>query len=744
MSASEKKLVEVAVLTGLPTVLTYQVPGGSAPTDLVGRRVIVPLQRRKQLGVIVSTDGTFDGVTKPIIGFPDFEPVISAELLQLARFVSEYYFTPLGEVIRAILPSALSGKVRQEYHIVDRTELKTAASAGDENASNLLELLGRRRKLGLFELERANLNTDVLRAANYGELRWNLKPLGDKGDHPAKPFGASFMDSSANHVAGKAIKLNAAQENAVAAVLEKLLSGTFEPFLLHGVTGSGKTEVYLELVKRVAALGNQALIVVPEIGLSQVLHDRLASTFGNSLGLLHSRLSATERFEVWQKARNLEIRVVLGARSAVFSDLPRLRLIVVDEEHDQSLKQHSPAPRYHARDVAIMRGKLQVVPVLLGSATPAVESYHNALSGKYTLLQLPERIEARAMPLVTIVDQRERFKMGDFSSLSPQLLTAIGVALGNNEQIMVLLNRRGFAPSVRCYDCGEKLTCRNCDVTLVYHKAANKILCHTCGHQESYPDRCPNCQSNLFLYGGIGTERLEEELRSHFPDAGIVRMDFDSTRRKGSFNAIFRKFNSGEANLLLGTQMISKGFDFPQVSLVGVVSADTALELPDFRARERTFQLLTQVAGRAGRGEIAGTVLMQTLNPEEKVIKFAAKHDYRAFFDTEISERRDLNFPPFCHLILISLEATSRELASEQAELLSKRLGSLRRGAFRVLGPVTAPLAKRKQVYRFHLMLKTERVKATLSVLQHILQAKEFQHNRRFRVIVDVDAVDML
>ncbi len=727
-------------MSGLPKQLSYHLPPALSHDDVVGKRAIVPLGRQQQLGVIVGVGGSYGGSTKAVVEFPDAEPIISAKLLKLAEFVSSYYFASLGEVLRAFLPSALSGRIRQQFWITDRGKLAALVSDGDPTATALAAILGRKRKLSAKALEDADLKAETLLALRLGEFRWDTKAATEEPSDKSTHQGEEITDNTPP----RQILLSEAQRKAADAITAAIDRGGFETFLLHGVTGSGKTEVYLEAAKRAIAAGGQALIIVPEIGLSQALHARLSSSFGSALGLHHSRLSSGERLNVWQKSRNGEIKVVLGARSAVFSELPDLRVIVVDEEHDQSLKQGSPAPRYHARDVAIMRAKLENIPIVLGSATPSIESYYNASQSKYTLLTLPERIDSRPMPTATIVDRRAQFQRNDFSHLGPDLLEAINQSLGRDEQVMVLLNRRGFAPSVRCYDCGEKLSCRNCDITLVYHKAANKVVCHTCGHQERYPDRCPKCNSNLFTYGGIGTERLEEELRSHFPDAGLVRMDLDSTRRKGSFEAIFRRFSSGEAKILLGTQMISKGFDFPQVSLVAVVSADTALEIPDFRARERTFQLLTQVGGRAGRGVIAGHVLIQTLNPTEPVITFAARHDFLDFYRDEISEREALNFPPFCHIILLALEATSLRLGAERADLLSERLNAVKRAGYRVLGPVTAPIARRKQVYRYHIMLKTQRVKQTLGVLQHLLQAKEFQHNRSFRVIVDVDAVDML
>jgi primosomal protein N' (replication factor Y) len=360
------------------------------------------------------------------------------------------------------------------------------------------------------------------------------------------------------------------------------------------------------------------------------------------------------------------------------------------------------------------------------------------------MLELPARVDGREMPRVNAIDMIQAIRKKGFDYLTDQLVKRVDETLAFGGQVMLLLNRRGFSPSVHCYECGNKLTCKNCAVALVYHKARHRLICHICGYNESYPESCPKCRSGLFLYKGIGTEKLEEELRVHFQGANIIRMDLDSTRKKGSFHDLFHLFKSGRAQILVGTQMIAKGFDFPNVALVGIVSADTALDVPDFRARERTFQLLTQASGRAGRLNFPGEVLMQTLHPDDQTIAFASKHDYLSFYDKEIEDRRMLDFPPFTHLILLEVQSVDEKMAEEKSKELRGSLMNLANRSFRLLGPVAAPIFKRKTLFRFHILLKSRRVKATLSQIDTVLQAKEFQTSNKLHIIVDVDPVDMM
>jgi primosomal protein N' (replication factor Y) len=539
-------------------------------------------------------------------------------------------------------------------------------------------------------------------------------------------------------------RLTAAQRIAVEKINATIDSGGFAPFLLHGVTGSGKTEVYLRAVRRALALDRSSIIVVPEIGLAQAMYYRLEEEFASEVALLHSRLTQRSRLLLWEEIRAGQRRIVLGPRSSVFASVPRLGLIVVDEEHDQSLKQESPAPRYHARDVALYRARLEKCAVVLGSATPALESYHNALAGKYQLLQLPERVDKRPLPRVSVVNLRQEREAGRYDYLSEELLTEMKAALNQGGQVMLLLNRRGFSPSVHCHGCGERILCRHCAVTLVYHKRENVLLCHSCGYRQPYPRTCSACGGGLFLFRGIGTEKLTEVVSSHFPEVEVARMDLDTTRRKGSFAEVFDSFRNGRARILIGTQMIAKGFDFPDVALMGVISADTALELPDFRARERTFQLLTQAAGRAGRHSFMGRVLLQTLHPEDATIKLAVEHDYQSFYESEIVDREAVGFPPFRRLLLIALEGTDPVALQRAADWVASGLKSVKNKQFQVLGPVPAPVAMRRGRWRFQILIKTSRVKATLRSVNEIVQHKSLPGRTKLSIIVDVDPMTML
>lgn len=794
------RLVEVCVFDAVKKPLTYRAPGALSLSEILGRRVIVPLGRRKMLGVVTALDADYTGPVRDIDSFPDLEPVLSAAELEFCRFIADYYLTALADVLQSYLPQPLSARLNQRVTIPSHAALTAAAAAGDPAAAALVKLLGSRKQLsaarlselkpalrtslrdaGLITLDwqvkRGRLDAEMLQVATTLQeippdltstvTRRLLEHLIAHGPTDLAALRRLTRTSAQQVFAAEAagllritemppffnppaaprdlnLVLNAEQTAAIATVTATISASAFAAFLLHGVTGSGKTEVYIECIKSAIAAGRRAIVIVPEIGLSQAIYYRLAAIFGDRLALIHSRMSAKSRFEVWQRARSGRLSIVLGPRSALFSPLPDLGLIIVDEEHDASLKQESPPPRYHARDLAVVRARQLNCAVILGSATPSVESYHNALAGKYRLLELTQRVDARPLPLVRRVDLRRSFEKRGHGYLSAELREQIEATLALNGQAMLLLNRRGFAPSVHCFACGHKLTCRDCDVALVYHKIRHGMLCHLCGYTEPYPDSCPRCRSNLFLYRGIGTEKMEEELRRAFPDVPLLRMDLDSTRKEGSFREIFEKFRSGQAKILLGTQMIAKGFDFPDVALVGIITADTSLELPDFRARERTFQLLTQASGRAGRHNFAGQVILQTLYPDDKTVLLAQEHDYKSFYESEIAERLELGFPPFVRLILVAVESTDAAHAQKNGKEISDALHGRLTGLARVHGPIAAPIHKRRSFFRFQILIKTKRIKTVLKLVAEVLNVPERQTNRQQRVIVDVDPVDMM
>lgn len=798
-SANSRK-VEVTLWSSVRKPLTYSVPADLEDEELLGRRAIVSIASRKQVGVITALHAEFAGRTKSVESFPDLGPVLAPNDLEVCRFLSDYYFAPLGECLKAYLPPAMTARLRQCLLLVAREELEGSAAAGDTLASRLLSSFGdkdairaelarnvdRRKLLGLiregvlaieWQLPRTREHASehvVSLSATPGDST-RLGPKAAQVLEHLERVGNSDLTSLRRElgVSNSTIKslvrrelitlsekpgfwheeiaaqspdltLTAEQQSAVEELSGGINSGEFSPFLLHGVTGAGKTEVYVRAIETATRCGGQAIVVVPEIGLAHAMYQRLLAAFGNSVALIHSRLTARSRLRIWQLAREGKISIVLGPRSAIFTPFPNLKLIVVDEEHDQSLKQDSPMPRYHARDVALFRGSLEKCAVILGSATPAVETFHNAISGRFKLLRLSERVDRRALPAVSVVDLKKAFEEEKRGFLTEQLIEGIQRSLDMNGQVMLLLNRRGFAPSVHCYQCGKRLTCKSCSVTLVYHKRENEIRCHTCGHREPYPEVCPGCGGNLFMFRGIGTEKLQEELHALFPNVEIERMDLDSTRRKGSFREIYDRFRKGHARILIGTQMIAKGFDFPDVALVGIVSADTALGLPDFRARERTFQLLTQAAGRAGRQRFPGEVILQTLHPDDITVAMATHHDYESFYQAEIAERQALNFPPFARLILIAVEAGDEAYADKVSGWIADALGQVKQKPYQLLGPVVAPVSRRRSLFRYHLLLKTTKVRTTLRYLEAVLQHKSLQNRRKLSIIVDVDAIEML
>ena len=508
------------------------------------------------------------------------------------------------------------------------------------------------------------------------------------------------------------IELNEDQKSALETLSELIQQEKFAPVLLYGVTGSGKTQVYIEALHEVRRRGKSAIVLVPEIALTPQTVSRFKAHFGDDVAVLHSRMSVGERYDSWRRIRRGEMHIAIGPRSAIFAPLENIGLIVVDEEHEASYKQSDPSPRYNARDVALVRGKMNNALVILGSATPSVESYFNAKIGKYRLLELPKRVEDLPLPRVEVVDMRKEWQEyhGKPSAIfSRALLGKIAEKLSLREQVILLQNRRGFSTFILCRDCGHVETCPNCNITLTYHIQEHRLRCHYCDFQKPAPAVCPSCNGIHLEYKGVGTQRVEEEIRFHFPSARVVRMDLDTTRRKGAHDRILRDFRDGEYDVLLGTQMVAKGLDFPRVTLVGVISADTTLRLPDFRSSERTFQLLTQVAGRSGRKGKQGEVIVQTFSPENHSIVFAKKHDYLRFFAREILERQDLGYPPFSRIIAIEFKGRNEKEVEKAATRFAGAFSVP--GDFQMLGPAPAPISKLKGEYRFHLIFKYDRKK---------------------------------
>jgi primosomal protein N' (replication factor Y) len=516
--------------------------------------------------------------------------------------------------------------------------------------------------------------------------------------------------SDERFVASTNLELNAEQTVALAAVEEALaVPESARPILLHGVTGSGKTEIYLQAIRSTLARGKTAIVLVPEISLTPQTVERFKSRFAEAedmVAVLHSRLSEGERHDEWHKIQAGRARIVIGARSAVFAPLENLGLIVVDEEHETTYKQEE-APRYHARDVAVVRAKLEGCVVLLGTATPSLESYYNAKRDKYRLLNLTLRVDDNKMPLIRIVDLRqEKRKAKSLTIVGEKLHSAILARLEKREQTILFLNRRGFSTSLLCSACGEARDCPNCSVALTFHRTAARLSCHLCGHTAAVPKKCPACGEDALIYAGFGTEKVESTVTQLFPKAVVRRMDADSMTRKDAYRETLRAFRSGKIDILVGTQMIAKGLHFPNVTLVGIINADLSLHLPDFRAGERTFQLLTQVAGRAGRGETPGEVFVQTFTPFSPSIQFARHHDFAGYFEQELEFRERCDFPPFKHAILLTIRSAHETRAQFSAETIARRLREALEEEFIMSEPTPAPLEKLQGQFRFHILLR--------------------------------------
>jgi primosomal protein N' (replication factor Y) len=541
----------------------------------------------------------------------------------------------------------------------------------------------------------------------------------------------------------EAPQLNVHQQQALGAIEAALARQEFASFLIEGVTGSGKTEVYMRGIDAVLAMGRNALLLVPEIALTPAVAGQFFHRFGDQVAILHSAFSDTERAGQWRRIQAGDARVVIGTRSGVFAPVQNLGLLIVDEEHDGSYKQQE-TPRYHGRDVALVRARQAGAVAVLGSATPSVESRYNAEKGKYVRLHMPERIGGRPLPRVEIVDMRSEFlETKQQATFSRLLREEIGLRLTNREQVMLLLNRRGFSSFMVCRACGERLSCVNCAVSLTYHRRDRRMLCHYCGHAERVPEQCPKCDSDHIQFLGTGSERVEDELHQNFPQARIARLDRDSVSTKGAFEHILQSFRAGEIDILVGTQMIAKGHDIANVTLVGVVLADIGLSMPDFRAAERSFQLLTQAAGRAGRGDLPGRVIIQTLNPDHYAIRFALEHDYEGFYRKEIEFRKWLRYPPFAALANVVVRAEKQEEAMRFSSEFGRLLAPPPEG-IRVLGPAEAPVPRLKAEYRYQLLLKAAKravLRETLKKLQDYAAREKWPATS---VAIDVDPLSLM
>ena len=719
----------------------YLIPSELEGRVEVGTRVKVPFGRREVLGCVTSLAEHSDhdslkSITK-VIGT---QSLVTPRVLELARWISEYYCCAPETALKSVLPDAVR-KEQQGW----RKRLFVRLLPGGESVVNLTKRQA--EVYHVIEENRSIALQDLLKIT--GTTTATVRKLEDRGFIEIAPQ-ISERDPYANEeiIPTRPLKLNSEQSVALGEVNKN--PGEF--FLLHGVTGSGKTEVYLQAIAHVLEQGKGAIVLVPEISLTPQTVERFKARFstGSSktlVAVLHSHLSAGERHDEWHKIRQGRARIVIGARSAIFAPVEPLGLIIVDEEHEPSYKQEE-APRYHARDVAVVRGQRESATVVLGSATPSMESYHNAKRGRYRLLELPKRADDKQMPLVRVQDMRTEKSKGDKGPpiFSQRLKEAIRDRLEQGEQTILFLNRRGFATSMQCPECGFVAECPNCSLSLTYHRREQLLRCHVCGYNVSAPKYCPQekCGSPKIRFHGLGTEKVEDVLRKLFPNANVTRMDSDALKRKDDYHRILGDFRRGKIDILVGTQMIAKGLHFPRVTLVGIVYADTGLHLADFRAGERTFQLLTQVAGRAGRGEVEGEVVVQTFSPVHPAIQFARRHDYEGYFDAEMEFREQLYYPPFTRAAMLTLRGRSEQKVSFSADYLKKQIEPIVETItdLRVSGPAPAPLLRAETFYRYQLMLRTRR----MSELSRCLAAVASGLNLPDEVTltIDIDPVNLL
>lgn len=696
--------------------LDYALPEELRESVAIGERVIVKVRNRRALGTILELmeHSGVPGI-RLIEGVVGNESTLPPAMMKLARWMADYYCAPLASVLRSMLPPMLRGekiagkKIRMAEiaAIPNDEETRRLGSKAPRQSVILEKLREKKAAVPVAQLLRESSGSDAsLRAlVSAGWIRVVEKRI------------AGLSGADERVLPAPVPTLNSDQESVVAELLNSMKkpagSAPPIPFLLHGVTGSGKTEVYLRTLGAVLASGKSAIVLVPEISLTPQTVERFRSRFdhadagGAGVAVLHSHLTEAERREEWMRLQRGEARIAIGARSAVFAPVSNLGLIIVDEEHENTYKQEE-TPRYHARDVAVLRGRLEGCPVLLGSATPSVESYRNALTGKYRLLELPRRADGQVMPLIRVVDLRLQGKRAKSDGgISAPLRMAITKRLELGQQTILFLNRRGFATSMLCEQCGHVCRCPNCSLSMTFHRDENRLSCHLCGHASRPPERCPECRDPGIRHSGIGTQRVEEGIRRAFPSARIARMDADTMKRRGSYADVLGKFRSRRIDILIGTQMIAKGLDFPNVTLVGIINADVGLHSPDFRAGERTFQLITQVAGRAGRGKAEGEVIIQTFSPASPSIQHARHHDYGGFYEQEMAFREAFRHPPFARMLLIRVRGVSPEKTSRAAAAIAKKLREMASASVEVSEAAPAPLERSHGQYRYHVVLKS-------------------------------------
>jgi len=784
----------------------YGIPDEWVDLILPGMRVVVPFGNRKVQGFVVDIkkETDFPGTLKNIIEPLDPLPVLNKELLYLGDYLAETTLCFKISAYQVMLPPALKAKY-EKYLVLgkgiavselpepfqelffDKKRIPWEEAEKVANKSTLYRLTKKgflevvydvkskgTKKLVTYYLP-ALSETDFLKAVATG--RW-----GKKQQQIIQFFTSRFAPASIEEIneaipdprgslatlvkrgllkkeeyeeyrdpykdrtfkRTRPLPLTESQQKVIAPILKSVEEEEHRVYLLHGVTGSGKTEIYLQSIDAVIKRGKEAIVLVPEISLTPQMVERFKGRFGNNVAVLHSRLSTGEKYDEWRKIQRKEVQVVVGARSAIFAPFENLGIIIIDEEHETSYKQED-TPRYHARDVAIERSRLHSCPVVLGSATPSLESYARAQKGVYHLLTLEKRINETELPPVHIVDMRDELKEGNRSMFSRILMEKIKERLEKREQIVLLLNRRGYSSFVMCRDCGLVIQCPHCEISLTYHKFGQKLKCHYCGYEEYAPNVCPDCGSQHIRFFGSGTQKVEEELGKLIPEARVIRMDVDTTRRKGAHEKLLADFQAGKADILLGTQMIAKGLDFPNITLVGVLSADTSLHIPDFRASEKTFQLLTQVSGRAGRHEKPGEVIIQTYTPEHYSIQLAQHHDYRNFYRYEMKMRKRRKYPPYFYIAYVQVSHEDVSLVIKTIEQIANMLKNQLSPQAIVLGPQVAPIARINNRFRYQIIVKYKREPNLLPSLQNVItRYHELQVKRGLSISVDLNPFSIL
>ena len=727
---------EVALPVPLPQTFYYSVP---TTIELQpGMRVIVPFGARKLIAVVMRTgiqpEGVAESAIKPVQQAIDDEPSISAELLRLGEWIADYYIAPIGEVFSAMLPRKPPVTSRRRLVLTPVGDGILHQAEDEGTPPDELAVLRRIAKRGGIRVETLSKERDIvrrLRSRGWISAVQSMEGREDTVDHA--PILRPQPMVADRH------ELNPGQNMVLGEVRQRLDAGKFGVILLHGVTGSGKTEVYMRSIELSLERGRPALMLVPEISLTPATAGLFHGRFGERVSVLHSGMTDNERAAQWQRVKTGLSDVVIATRSGVFAPLSKPGIVIVDEEHDGSYKQEE-APRYNGRDTAIMRARDAGATVILGSATPAVESRHNADSGRYQLLELDSRVRDRPLPETFIVDMRTEFaETGKKSIFSRRLEEELGKRLEQREQSLILMNRRGYSAFVLCRSCGKTVECSNCSIALTHHQRLSQLLCHYCGFARPVPKVCPECNSEYLYFMGEGSEQIEEMLHHRFPEARIGRLDRDTASRRGSADAILAAFRNHEFDILVGTQMIAKGHDVHRVTLVGVINADMGLARPDFRSAERSFQLLTQVAGRAGRGDLPGEVVIQSFFPEHYAIQSAAAQNYIQFYEKELRFRQMMHYPPFAVLANIVVRSPNAETALKLTGWLGRHLEKCQNRQMKILGPAAAPIHKLKKDYRYHFLMKASSRRTLHDVLNSCRDFAQAENFPATSLVIDVD-----